>query len=182
MVDKKKRDFLQLATGVAGAVGVTAIAIAFTKQFQPNSLLENNKTIDINVSEIHPGMSLTTRWAGKPIFIRNRLPEEVIEAKKVDISILKDKFARNANLPVTSLAIDINRSAGEGKENWLVLIAICTHLGCLPIGETGEYGGWLCPCHNSQFDSVGRVRAGPASENLHIPPYKFIGDDIIRIG
>lgn len=182
MTDKNKRDFLRSATGLMGAVGVTALAWPFLKQLQPNLLLNEDNTIDVDVSEIKPGMSLTVRWQGKPIFIRNRLTEEIEAAKNVDIKQLKDPLARNDNLTSNSPATDLLRSAGEGKENWIVLIGICTHLGCLPVGESGEYKGWFCPCHGSTFDTAGRVRSGPAAQNLHIPSYKFISDNIIRIG
>ena len=119
---------------------------------------------------------------GKPVFIRNRTPKEIEDAKNVQLSQLKDPIARNANLPSDAQATDADRGAGKGKENWLVMIGVCTHLGCIPLGQQGDFGGWFCPCHGSQYDTAGRIRSGPAPENLPVPPLSFISDTVIKIG
>jgi ubiquinol-cytochrome c reductase iron-sulfur subunit len=127
-------------------------------------------------------MSLTVKWRGKPVFIRNRTPEEVETATNTNLAELKDPVARNANLAADAPATDLARSAGEGKENWLVMVGVCTHLGCVPLGQSGEYNGWFCPCHGSVYDTAGRIRQGPAPENLAVPTFAFISDTRIRIG
>ena len=127
-------------------------------------------------------MSLTVKWRGKPVFIRNRTDVEIAEAMDVAIADLKDPVARNANIAASAEATDIDRSAGEGKENWLVMIGVCTHLGCIPLGQAGEFGGWFCPCHGSHYDTAGRIRKGPAPENLPVPVFSFVSDSVIKIG
>ena len=139
-------------------------------------------SIEVNVAALQPGMSLTVKWRGKPVFIRNRTPEEVEAANEVPLSDLKDPIARNANLPADAQATGIDRSGGEGKENWIVMIGSCTHLGCVPLGQSGEYNGWFCPCHGSVYDTAGRIRKGPAPENLAIPTFTFTSDTVIQIG
>ncbi|MCY1238666.1 Ubiquinol-cytochrome c reductase iron-sulfur subunit [compost metagenome] len=134
------------------------------------------------MSSLQAGMSLTAKWRGKPIFIRNRTEKEVEEAKAVALADLKDPVARNANLPTDAEANDLDRSAGEGKENWIVMIGSCTHLGCVPLGQAGDFGGWFCPCHGSHYDTAGRIRKGPAPENLHVPTFTFVSDTVIKIG
>ena len=133
-----------------------------------------------------PGQALTVMWRGKPIFIRHRTEEEIAKAKDAPVDDLPDPLARNANLPDSAPASDDNRAAKD-REPWLVMVGVCTHLGCIPKGQAvgdyrGEYGGWFCPCHGSQYDTAGRVRIGPAPENLAIPPYKFVSDQKIKIG
>nr|WP_255561466.1 ubiquinol-cytochrome c reductase iron-sulfur subunit [Pseudohoeflea sp. DP4N28-3] len=177
-----RRDFLYLATGMAAAVGAAATAWPFIDQMRPDASTLALASIDVNVSAIEPGMSLTVKWRGKPIFIRNRTAQEVEEAKEVPITELKDPVARNQNVPGDALATDLLRSAGEDKENWIVMIGSCTHLGCVPLGQAGDFNGWFCPCHGSHYDTAGRIRKGPAPENLHIPVYAFSSDDVIRIG
>jgi ubiquinol-cytochrome c reductase iron-sulfur subunit len=127
-------------------------------------------------------MSLTVKWRGKPVFIRNRTDEEVAEAQAVALDDLKDPIARNANVADGSAATDLDRSAGEGKENWIVMIGSCTHLGCVPLGQAGDFGGWFCPCHGSHYDTAGRIRKGPAPTNLPVPPFAFVSDTVIKIG
>jgi ubiquinol-cytochrome c reductase iron-sulfur subunit len=118
-------------------------------------------------------------WRSKPVFVRKRTAKEIEEAKDVNVSDLPDGVARNANLPDSAPATDANRTI---KPQWLVLIGICTHLGCIPLFNQGEFGGYLCPCHGSQYDTAGRIRKGPAPENLFIPPYAFMNDTRIKIG
>ncbi|MCJ7993526.1 ubiquinol-cytochrome c reductase iron-sulfur subunit [Rhizobium cremeum] len=177
-----RRDFLYLTTGMAGAVGAVAVAWPFIDQMRPDASTLALASIEVDVSALEPGMSLTVKWRGKPVFIRNRTDKEVEDAKAVPIAELKDPVARNANVDAAEQATDLARSAGEGKENWIVMIGSCTHLGCVPLGQAGEYNGWFCPCHGSVYDTAGRIRKGPAPENLHIPNFAFVSDTVIKIG
>jgi ubiquinol-cytochrome c reductase iron-sulfur subunit len=177
-----RRDFLYLTTGMAGAVGAVAVAWPFIDQMRPDASTLALASIEVDVTSLTPGMSLTVKWRGKPIFIRNRTPEEVTAAADVQLSDLKDPIARNANLPADAPATGDDRSGGKGKENWIVMIGTCTHLGCVPLGQAGEYNGWFCPCHGSVYDTAGRIRKGPAPQNLAIPTFSFLSDTKIKIG
>lgn len=179
--EPSRRDFLLIATGAVGAVGAALVAWPLIDQMNPDAAALALATIEVDVSTVEPGQSLTVKWRGKPVFIRNRTENEIEEAKTTPLSDLKDREARNANLAANALADDTNRAA-EGRENWLVMIGVCTHLGCVPLGEQGPYGGWFCPCHGSVYDTAGRIRQGPAPENLHIPTYEFTSDTTIRVG
>jgi len=177
-----RRDFLYLTTGMAGVVGAAAVAWPFIDQMRPDASTLALASIEVDVASLQPGMSLTVKWRGKPVFIRNRTDEEVKEADAVALGDLKDPVARNANLPADAQATGIDRSAGKGKENWIVMIGSCTHLGCVPLGQSGEYNGWFCPCHGSAYDTAGRIRKGPAPENLPVPIFSFATDTVIKIG
>ncbi|MCO6049849.1 ubiquinol-cytochrome c reductase iron-sulfur subunit [Mesorhizobium sp. RP14(2022)] len=177
-----RRDFLYVATGAVGAVGAAGLAWPFIDQMRPDASTLALATVEVDVATLEPGMSLTAKWRGKPIFIRNRTEKEVEEAKAVQLGDLKDPVARNANVPADAQATDIDRSAGEGKENWIVMVGSCTHLGCVPLGQSGDFGGWFCPCHGSHYDTAGRIRKGPAPQNLAVPVFSFISDTKIRIG
>jgi ubiquinol-cytochrome c reductase iron-sulfur subunit len=177
-----RRDFLYVATGAVGAVGAAGLAWPFIDQMRPDASTLALATVEVDVATLEPGMSLTAKWRGKPIFIRNRTEKEVEEAKAVQLGDLKDPVARNANVPADAQATDIDRSAGEGKENWIVMVGSCTHLGCVPLGQSGDFGGWFCPCHGSHYDTAGRIRTGPAPQNLAVPVFSFISDTKIRIG
>ncbi len=177
-----RRDFLYLTTGMAGAVGAVSAAWPFIDQMRPDASTLALASIEVDVSALEPGMSLTVKWRGKPVFIRNRTDKEVEEANGVSMDELKDPVARNANLAPDAPATGVDRSAGEGKENWIVMIGSCTHLGCVPLGQAGEFGGWFCPCHGSAYDTAGRIRKGPAPENLHMPVFSFVNDTTIKIG
>jgi len=177
-----RRDFLYLTTGALGAVGAVGVAWPFVNQMRPDASTLALASVEVDVSSLEPGMSLTVKWRGKPVFIRNRTPEEIESSKTVPVSELKDPIARNANLDAAAEATDTARSAGEGKENWLVMIGVCTHLGCIPLGTSGEYNGWFCPCHGSVYDTSGRIRKGPAPENMHIPVFAFTSDTVIKVG
>ena len=181
-IDPSRRDFLYIATGMAGVVGAGAVAWPFIDQMRPDASTLALATIEVDVSSLQPGMSLTAKWRGRPVFIRNRTPEEIEAAKAVKLEELKDPVARNANINPDAPATDADRSAGEGKENWIVMVGVCTHLGCVPLGQAGDFGGWFCPCHGSHYDTAGRVRKGPAPENLAIPTFQFVSDTTIRIG
>ena len=177
-----RRDFLYLTTGMAGAVGAVAVAWPFIDQMRPDASTLALASIEVDVSALEPGMSLTVKWRGKPVFIRNRTPKEVEEANAVALADLKDPVARNANIAADAQATDVDRSAGKDKENWIVMIGSCTHLGCVPLGQAGDFGGWFCPCHGSHYDTAGRIRKGPAPMNLAVPVFSFVSDTVIKIG
>ena len=177
-----RRDFLYLTTGAAGVIGAGAVAWPFIDQLRPDATTLALSTIEVDISGIEEGMSITVKWRGKPVFIRWRTEKEIEEASAVPLEDLKDPSARNANLSPDAPALDVDRSAGEGMENWIVMIGSCTHLGCVPLGQAGDFGGWFCPCHGSHYDTAGRIRTGPAPENLAIPPFEFISDTRIKIG
>ena len=180
--EPNRRDFLYVATGMAGVVAAGAVAWPFIDQMRPDASTLAAASIEVDVSSLTPGMSLTVKWRGRPVFIRNRTEQEVEQAKEVPLADLKDPVARNANLASDAQATDVDRSAGAGKENWIVMIGVCTHLGCVPLGQQGDFGGWFCPCHGSHYDTAGRIRKGPAPQNLAVPTYQFISDAKIRIG
>jgi ubiquinol-cytochrome c reductase iron-sulfur subunit len=178
-----RRDFLYIATGAMGAVGAAAAVWPFVSQLQPDASVLALSSTEVDLGQIQEGQIVTVKWRGKPVFVWNRTAADIEKAKATEISALIDPVARNANLPADAPATDQNRAAeGEGREKWLVVIGICTHLGCVPIGHMGEFDGWFCPCHGSEYDSAGRVRRGPAPENLAVPPYKFVSDTKISIG
>ncbi|TLP48304.1 MULTISPECIES: ubiquinol-cytochrome c reductase iron-sulfur subunit [Cohaesibacter] len=164
-----RRDFLYIATGAFGAVGAAALAWPFIDQMNPDASALALASIEVDVSSLEEGQGIVAKWRGKPIFIRYRTQAEIDAAKAVDVASLRD--------PQT----DVERTK-PGKEQWLVQIGICTHLGCVPLGESGDYEGWFCPCHGSHYDTAGRIRKGPAPLNLEIPPYEFLSDTVIKIG
>jgi ubiquinol-cytochrome c reductase iron-sulfur subunit len=176
-----RRDFLLLTAGAFGVVGAAATVWPFIDQMNPDASTRALASVEVDISGIQPGQAITVLWRGKPVVIRNRTDKEVEEGKAVKLEDLKDSLARNANLDAAATATDDNRTA-KGKENLLVMVKVCTHLGCIPLDEQGEYGGWFCPCHGSQYDTAGRIRKGPAPENLPVPVYAFLTDTTIRIG
>ncbi|MDX0973297.1 ubiquinol-cytochrome c reductase iron-sulfur subunit [Sinorhizobium medicae] len=180
--EPSRRDFLYIVTGMASAVGAVASTWPFIDQMRPDASTLALASIEVDISSLGEGMSLTVKWRGRPVFIRNRTATEIEAANAVAIDELKDPVARNANLADAQPATDLARSAGDGRENWIVMIGVCTHLGCVPLGQAGDFGGWFCPCHGSHYDTAGRIRKGPAPENLAIPRFAFISDAVVRIG
>ena len=178
--DNKRRDFLQLSTISIGAVGTAAFIWPFLKSMSPAEDTLALGTTEVDVSLIEEGQSITVKWRGKPVFIRRRTEEEISAARTVDIATLPDNSSGNANKKGTD-ASDQNRSLDEDGE-WLVMVGVCTHLGCVPLGDAGDFDGWFCPCHGSHYDTSGRIRKGPAPRNLDIPLASFSDDGIIRIG
>jgi ubiquinol-cytochrome c reductase iron-sulfur subunit len=176
-----RRDFLYIATGAVGVVGAALVAWPLVDQMNPDQAALALATIEVDIAAVGEGESITVKWRGKPVFIRNRTAKEIADAKAVALSDLKDPVARNDNLPAGTQATDDNRAAA-GKENWLIMVGVCTHLGCVPLGQQGIYGGWFCPCHGSQYDTAGRIRPGPAPENLLVPKFAFTTDTTILIG
>ena len=183
--DISRRDFLYITTGVVGATGTALALWPFVDQMNPDASVLALASTEFDLAPLAEGQGVTIKWRGKPVFIRRRTREEIERAKKVPMSELKDPYARNANLPPDAEATDENRlkdANGKFNEQYLVQIGICTHLGCVPLGEQGEYHGWFCPCHGSQYDTAGRIRKGPAPRNLDIPPFKYVSDTRIVIG
>ncbi|UOM33183.1 ubiquinol-cytochrome c reductase iron-sulfur subunit [Acuticoccus sp. I52.16.1] len=175
-----RRDFLYIATGAVAAVGIGSVAWPFIDQMNPDAASLAMASTEANIGDLGEGESMTVMWRGKPVFIRRRTAEEVEAAKEVPMSDLKDTDARNPNVDATE-ATDVNRAV-QGREDLLVMIGVCTHLGCIPLGQSGDYGGWFCPCHGSHYDTAGRIRKGPAPENLAIPPYNLPDESSIVIG
>lgn len=180
--EPNRRDFLYIATGMAGVVGVAGAVWPFIDQLQPDASTLAVAQIDVDLSAVEAGQAITAMWRGKPVFIRNRTEAEIEAARETPIDDLPDRMARNENLPADTTADDVSRSAGEGRENWIIMVGVCTHLGCVPLGQAGDFDGWFCPCHGSHYDTAGRIRSGPAPENLPIPAFEFISDTVIRIG
>ncbi len=166
-IQSERRDFLFTVTYTIGAVGVGAAIWPLIDQMNPGSSVKALATTEVDVSSVELGKTITVLWRGKPIFIRRRTKEEIEEASAVDLKDLKDP--------------EKDEDRAKNPE-WLVMIGVCTHLGCIPLGEKGEYNGWFCPCHGSHYDTSGRVRKGPAPNNLEIPKYEFINNNIIKIG
>jgi ubiquinol-cytochrome c reductase iron-sulfur subunit len=180
-VDVTRRDFLIIATGAVAAVGAAFTLWPFIDQMNPDAAALALASTEVDVSSLAPGQSITIMWRGKPVFVRYRTEEEIAAANEVPVGDLPDPLARNANLEESAEATDANRSA-EGKEAFLVMVGVCTHLGCVPLGQQGEFGGWFCPCHGSVYDTAGRIRRGPAPENMPIPPFSFTSDTTIVVG
>jgi len=181
-----RRDFIFLATGAFAAVGAASIAWPIVDQMNPDATALALSKIEVDISQLDRGQAITVKWRGKPVFIRRRTEEEIQMASRVDIDSLPDNNARNYNLSPDSAASDENRSLDENGE-WLVMVGVCTHLGCVPKGQSlgdskGDFGGWYCPCHGSHYDTAGRIRKGPAAKNLDIPAAEFINQNVIRIG
>ncbi len=183
-----RRDFIYYATAGAGAVAVGGATAYIIDAMNPSADVLALAAIRVDVSGVAEGTQLTVLWQGKPVFIRYRTPEEIIASRETPLSDLKDPNAENANLTGEAEATDANRAlaAFEGadvpEDAWLVQIGICTHLGCVPLGEQGDFGGWFCPCHGSHYDTAGRIRKGPAPRNLAIPVVQFVDETTILLG
>ena len=165
-----RRDFLYVATGAWAAVGAVAAAWPLLSQMNPDaSTIAAGAPVEVDLSPIAEGQVIKVFWRGKPIFIGHRTKKEIEEARNVDVARLPDPEPDDKRVK-------------QGHDQWLVLIGICTHLGCIPLAHQGDYQGFFCPCHGSQYDTAGRIRRGPAPANLPLPPYEFVSDSKIRIG
>jgi ubiquinol-cytochrome c reductase iron-sulfur subunit len=176
--DPTRRDFLMVATGALGAVGVAAVAWPFINNLNPAADTLALSSVEVNVQPIAVGQAVTVKWRGKPLFVRHRTPEEIKEAEAVPLSQLRDPQTDNSRVTDTAKKV---------RPEWLIQIGVCTHLGCVPLGNKpgdtkGPFGGWFCPCHGSAYDTSGRIRQGPAPKNLEIPPYLFTSDTLVRVG
>ena len=162
-----RRDFLFIATGALAAVGVAGVAWPIIDQMNPDASTLALASTEVDLSSIAVGSILTVKWRGKPVFIRHRTKDEITAAVDTPLSALPDPQADSARVQ---------------KPEWLILVGVCTHLGCVPLGNQGEYHGWFCPCHGSVYDTSGRIRQGPAPKNLEVPLYSFISDTKVKIG
>ena len=163
----KRREFIFTATYAVGAVGVGATVWPLIDQMNPDASVKALASTEVDVSNVEKGQSITVLWRGKPVFIRRRTDEEIAKARDVNLEELKhpEKDEDRAKDP-----------------EWLVMLGVCTHLGCVPLGDKGEYGGWFCPCHGSHYDTSGRIRKGPAPTNMEAPKYEFVNSNTIKIG
>ncbi|MEL7114548.1 MAG: ubiquinol-cytochrome c reductase iron-sulfur subunit [Pseudomonadota bacterium] len=181
-----RRDFLFYATGGAGVVATGAAVWPLVHQMNPSADVQALSTIRVDVSAVEPGTQIRVLFLGKPVFIRRRTEGEIEQSRSVDVADLPDPEARNANREGAE-ASDANRTLDESGE-WLVMTGVCTHLGCVPIDDAGDFigpdgaGGWFCPCHGSHYDTAGRIRKGPAPENLPIPAAEFVDETTILLG
>ena len=162
-----RRDFLFVASGAFAAVGGAMAIWPFIDQMNPAADVLALASIEVNIGDIPVGQSIKVKWRGKPVFIRHRSEQEIKEAEDTPLSALKDPQTDEARVM---------------KPEWLIVVGVCTHLGCVPLNYQGEYGGWFCPCHGSVYDTSGRIRHGPAPANLVVPPYTFTSDTTVQIG
>ena len=172
VANQGRRDFIVVATNAMLAVGAGAVAYPLIDQMNPAADTLALSSIEVDISSLEAGQAITIKWRGKPVFIRHRTPAEIADAEAVDLDALRD--------PETDMA-------RIQKPEYLIIQGICTHLGCVPLGQKigevkGDWGGWFCPCHGSHYDTSGRIRKGPAPTNLEVPPYAFLSDSIVKIG
>ena len=170
----RRRDFINIAAVSFAGVGGLAAVWPLVRQMSPSADVLAESSTEIDISAIQPGQAIKTSWRKQPVFVRNLTPAEIAEAKKVPLSDLRD--------PQT-----IDERTKPGKENWLITLGVCTHLGCVPLGAAegenrGDFGGYFCPCHGSHYDTAARIRKGPAPKNLVVPPYEFNSDTVVTIG
>ena len=163
----ERRDFLFTASYALGAVGVGAAMWPLIDQMNPDASVKALATTEVDISTVGLGKTITVLWRGKPVFIRRRTQEEISKAQNVNLEELKDPQKDEDRVK---------------KSEWLIMTGVCTHLGCVPLGEKGDFGGWFCPCHGSHYDTSGRIRKGPAPTNLEIPKYEFVDNNTIKIG
>ena len=167
-----RRDFLYLLTGATAAVGGLALIWPLIDSMNPSADVLALASTEVDLSGVEEGMAITVKWRGKPVFIRHRTPQEIEAAQEVPLQELPDPQPDDARVI---------------EPQWLVMVGVCTHLGCVPLGQApsdpkGDYGGWFCPCHGSHYDTSGRIRKGPAPRNLAVPEYAFTDENLIRIG
>lgn len=169
---KTRRDFLMLASAAMGGVGAASFLWPFVDSLNPAADTLAGATVDVDLTPVAVGQAITIMWRGKPLFIRRRTPAEIQQVRAVPLDKLIDPESDDHRVK---------------KAEWLIVVGVCTHLGCVPSGQgpsdnKGEYGGWFCPCHGSEYDASGRVRRGPAPLNLPVPPYTFMNDTTVRVG
>jgi ubiquinol-cytochrome c reductase iron-sulfur subunit len=170
----RRRDFINVAAASFAGVGAAAIALPLINQMNPSADVLALASIEVDVSAIAEGQAIKTIWRKQPIFVRHLTKAEVATADKTDVGSLRD--------PQT-----LAERTKPGKEQWLITLGVCTHLGCVPLGAStgevrGEYGGYFCPCHGSHYDTAGRIRKGPAPKNLEVPEFAFLSDTVVQIG
>ncbi|MEM9963720.1 MAG: ubiquinol-cytochrome c reductase iron-sulfur subunit [Asticcacaulis sp.] len=167
--DPNRRDFIYIAAGAAAVGAVGAVVVPLVAQMNPAADTLAMASTEFDLSKVSEGMQVVIKWRGKPLFIRYRTPKEIAAAQEVKLSDLKDPQA------------DSDRVTA-GKEQYLILVGSCTHLGCVPTFGEGQFGGWFCPCHGSHYDTSGRIRVGPAPTNLEVPTYEYLTDTRVKIG
>lgn len=167
--DSSKRDFLTLTASTVACVGGAVALVPFVKSMSPDAGELALGSTEVDISKVEVGQTITVMWRGTPVFVKRRTKQEVEDARIVDFKELRDPEA------------DEDRVL-KGKDEWLVTVAVCTHLGCVPLSNKGEYNGWFCPCHGSHYDTSGRIRKGPAPKNLPVPEYTFLDESTIKIG
>jgi len=170
----RRRDFINIAAVSFAGVGAAAIVLPLVNQMSPSADVLALASTEIDISKIAPGQAIKTTWQKQPVFVRNLMPAEIAAAKKVPLSELRDPQS-------------LSERTKPGKENWLITMGVCTHLGCIPLGtgegeNRGEFGGYFCPCHGSHYDTAARIRKGPAPTNLLVPEYAFTSDTVVTIG
>ena len=166
----RRRDFINIAAVSFAGVGAATVVLPLVNQMNPSADVLALSSTEIDISAIQSGQAIKTSWRKQPVFVRNLTPVEIAEAKKVPLSDLRD--------PQT-----LDERTKPGKENWLITLGVCTHLGCVPLGDgAGDFDGWFCPCHGSHYDTAGRIRKGPAPRNLPIPVVEFVDDTTIKLG
>jgi len=169
-----RRDFIVLTASALGAVGTASALWPLVHSMNPAADVLALSSVEVDLDRIQPGQTIKVQWRGVPVFIRHRTPADIEESRKVDVKELRDPETDETRVQ-------------KGHEQWLVMVGVCTHLGCIPLAGAGEYntkegGGWFCPCHGSHYDTAGRIRKGPAPKNLLVPTYTFLSDNRIRIG
>jgi ubiquinol-cytochrome c reductase iron-sulfur subunit len=167
-----RRDFINLLVNTTAVFGAAAVAWPMISSLNPSQDVLALASTEVDISQIEVGQAITVKWRGKPVFIRHRTPEEIKTAEAVDVSTLRDPQTDDQRVE---------------KPEWLIVVGVCTHLGCVPQGQKpseprGQYGGWFCPCHGSEYDTSGRIRRGPAPTNLEVPQYTFTSDTLVTIG
>ena len=170
--EETRRDFLILAAGAMGAIAAIGVVWPLIETMNPSADVLALSSTEVDISAIEVGQSITVKWRGKPVFIRRRTQEEIDVARAVSLDDLSDSESDEARVQ---------------KAEWLILVGVCTHLGCIPLGNKvgdprGDFGGWFCPCHGSHYDTSGRIRQGPAPNNLAVPEYEFLDDTLVKIG
>ncbi|HEU0117260.1 MAG TPA: ubiquinol-cytochrome c reductase iron-sulfur subunit [Alphaproteobacteria bacterium] len=178
--DEERRDFLVLTAGAMAGVGACCMAYPLVQSMNPAADVLALASTEVDLSQVKEGQSLTVVWRGKPVFIRRRTKAEIDEARAVPMNDLKDPQTDQDRVKQSTFG-------GKDMPEWLVMVGVCTHLGCVPLGQKptdphGEFDGWFCPCHGSQYDSSGRIRKGPAPKNLEVPAYAFTDANKIKIG
>ena len=166
---KNRRDFLFTASYTVGAVGLGAAIWPLIHQMNPDQSVKALATTEVDISQVEPGNSITVLWRGKPVFLKRRTQDEIAEARSVSMEDLPDPQKDEDRVK-------------DGKDEWLVMLGVCTHLGCVPLKDKGDYKGWFCPCHGSHYDLSGRIRKGPAPKNMEIPKFEFVDNNTIKIG
>ena len=184
--EPNRRDFIVVAAQAFAGVGAAVALWPFIQQMNPDASTQAQASIEVDLSPVKEGQAITVVWRGKPVFIRNRTPEEIKRPWRSSSPSCPTKARATTTCPRGRPPPTLNRTK-KGHENWIVLVGICTHLGCIPKGQNlsdarGDFGGWFCPCHGSHYDTAGRIRKGPAPRNLEVPPYAFMSDTKIKIG